>query len=81
MPDGRGNPSFVRDLKVNEPRLPGLATLAMVEAVVEREGRTSTIRRYYLSSATLSAERLAQAVRAHWRIESVLQTHTERSSP
>lgn len=53
----------------DEPRMPGLATLAMLEAVVEREGRTSTVRRYYLSSATLSAERFAQAVRAHWRIE------------
>jgi predicted transposase YbfD/YdcC len=53
----------------DEPNMPGLATMAMVEAVVERDGRTSTVRRYYLSSATLSAERFAQAVRAHWRIE------------
>jgi len=53
----------------DEPRLPGLATLAMVEATVERDGRTSIVRRYYVSSATLSAPRLADAVRSHWRIE------------
>lgn len=53
----------------DEPRLPGLATLAMVEATVERDGRTSMVRRYYVSSATLSARRLADTVRAHWRIE------------
>jgi hypothetical protein len=35
-----------------EPALPGLATLAMVEAITERDGRTSTLRRYYVSSAT-----------------------------
>lgn len=53
----------------DEPRLPGLASLTMVEATVERDGRTSTARRYYLSSAHLSAERFADAVRAHWKIE------------
>lgn len=53
----------------DEPRMPGLACLAMVEATVEREGRTSVVRRYYLSSAALCAERFADAVRAHWRIE------------
>ncbi len=53
----------------DEPCMPGLACLAMIEATVEREGRTSTVRRFYLSSAALSAERFAQAVRAHWRIE------------
>ena len=53
----------------DEPRMPGLACLAMVEATVEREGRTSFVRRYYVSSAALSAVRFAQAVRAHWTIE------------
>jgi predicted transposase YbfD/YdcC len=56
----------------DEPALPGLATLAMVEATTERERRTSTVRRYYISSATLSAVRFAAAVRAHWRIENSL---------
>lgn len=53
----------------NEPSLPGLATLAMVEAAVERDGKTSIMRRFYLSSATLTAQSFAEAVRAHWRIE------------
>ena len=56
----------------DEPVMPGLATLAMVEATTERDGRTNTVRRYYLSSATLSAARFAAAVRAHWRIENAL---------
>jgi predicted transposase YbfD/YdcC len=55
-----------------EPSLPGLATLAMVEATTERDGRTSTVRRYYLSSATLTAVQFAEAMRAHWRIENAL---------
>jgi predicted transposase YbfD/YdcC len=56
----------------DEPTMPGLATLAMVEATTERDGRSSTLRRYYVSSATLSAARFADAVRAHWRIENAL---------
>ena len=55
-----------------EPRLPGLATLAMVEADTEREGKKSRARRYYLSSARLLPDAFAQAVRAHWRIENAL---------
>jgi len=51
---------------------PGVACLAMVEAVVTRDGQTSRTRRYYLSSAPLTAKRFAQAVRAHWRIENSL---------
>jgi predicted transposase YbfD/YdcC len=56
----------------DEPRLSGLATLAMVEATIERNGRTSTARRYYVSSARLTAPRFAEAVRAHWQIENGL---------
>lgn len=52
-----------------EPAMPGLATLAMVESTVERDGRTSRLRRYYLSSASLSPERFAAVVRSHWSIE------------
>ena len=55
-----------------EPAMPGLATIAMVEAEVEQGGRTTSHRRYYLSSATLSPERFAATVRAHWRIETSL---------
>lgn len=56
----------------NEPALPGLATIGMVEAEVERDGQTSRHRRYYVSCATLSAEGFAGAVRAHWGIENGL---------
>lgn len=55
-----------------EPAMPGLTTLAMVEAVVERGGATTRATRYYLSSAHLTPERFAQAVRAHWSIENSL---------
>jgi predicted transposase YbfD/YdcC len=56
----------------DEPGLHGLATLAMIESTTERDGRTSTVRRYYPYSATLSAARFAEAVRAYWRFESTL---------
>lgn len=55
-----------------EAAMPGLATLAEVEATVTRGGRTTTTRRLYLSSARLDAVAFAKAVRAHWRIENSL---------
>jgi len=55
-----------------EPRFPGLAAIAMVEAEVERAGTTSIARRYYLSSMALDAASFARAVRAHWGIENHL---------
>jgi len=55
-----------------EPRLPGLKTLAMVETEVERDGVKTLSRRFYVASATLSAEAFARAVRAHWAIENGL---------
>jgi predicted transposase YbfD/YdcC len=56
----------------HEPQMPALATIAMVEAEVERDGRTSRTRRFYLSSARLTPERFADAARAHWAIENGL---------
>lgn len=53
----------------DRPAMPRLGTIARVEAEVEREGKRSRSTRYYLSSARLSAERFAEAVRAHWGIE------------
>src|SRR4051812_16760293 len=52
-----------------EPRFPGLAAIALVEAEVERGGKTTRARRYYLSSALLDAPTFARAVRAHWGVE------------
>jgi len=55
-----------------EPRFPGLKAIAMVEAEVERDGKTSRERRYFLSSALLDARLFARAVRCHWHIENRL---------
>ena len=51
------------------PAMPGLATLACVEAT--RDGGAPATR-YYLSSARLTPERFARAVRSHWAIENSL---------
>jgi predicted transposase YbfD/YdcC len=55
-----------------EAPMPGLAMLGMVESTVTRDGKTSTERRVYLSSASLDAKGFAAAVRAHWHIENCL---------
>ena len=55
-----------------EPRFPALTMIGMVEAEVERGGKISIARRYYLSSAPLTAEQFARAVRAHWGVENNL---------
>lgn len=55
-----------------EPRFPGLAAIAMVEAEVERHGKTSRERRYFLCSATIDPRTFARAVRCHWHIENRL---------
>jgi predicted transposase YbfD/YdcC len=43
-----------------------------VEATTTRNGRTTTVRRFYLGSAQLDAAAFARAVRAHWAIENCL---------
>jgi len=48
----------------DEAAMPGLAAIAMVEPEVERDGRTTTSRRCYLSSAALTSELFTAAVRA-----------------
>lgn len=53
----------------DRPPMPALATIARVETRIERDGKTTRSCRYYLSSARLSAEAVAKAVRAHWTIE------------
>ncbi len=47
----------------------GLQTVGMVQATREINGKTSTERRYYISSLPLDIERFARAVRGHWSIE------------
>jgi len=55
-----------------EYRFTKLAAIAVVEATREIAGRQSIERRYYIASAPLDPACLAQAVRAHWRIENSL---------
>ena len=52
--------------------MPGLASLACVTSTREMDGKSSTATRYYLSSASLTPERFAASVRAHWAIENSL---------
>jgi len=53
----------------DRPAMPQLSTIGRIEAEVARDGRITRSCRYYLSSAKLSAEAFAKAVRAHWSIE------------
>jgi predicted transposase YbfD/YdcC len=50
----------------------GLNSLGLVEAQRTLNGKTSTERRYYLSSLQGSAQEFAEAVRGHWGIENSL---------
>lgn len=56
----------------DEPRFPGLAMVGMVESAVERAGKATVERRYYLCSARLDAATFARAVRSHWGVENRL---------
>jgi predicted transposase YbfD/YdcC len=55
-----------------ELRLPGVATIVRVAAHAELKDRERFETRYYISSATLTAARAAEAVRSHWAIENSL---------
>ena len=55
-----------------EFRLPGIRCLIKVESRAELSDQSRFETRYYVSSATLSAERAAEAVRGHWGIENRL---------
>jgi predicted transposase YbfD/YdcC len=66
------------DWMAGERRFPGeyrfakLAAVAIIEAKVESRGKVTSERRYYITSRPLTAAQLAEAVRAHWRIENSL---------
>jgi predicted transposase YbfD/YdcC len=55
-----------------EVRLPDVATIVRVASRAELKDRSRFQTRYYVSSATLSAARAAEAVRSHWAIENSL---------
>lgn len=52
--------------------LPGLACLGMIEATVERGGKTTVTRHYHLSSRLLAPKDYLRAARSHWTIENGL---------
>jgi len=55
-----------------EIRLPNVATIIRVASRAELNDRCRFETRYYVSSAALSADRAAEAVRSHWAIENSL---------
>ena len=55
-----------------ELRLPGAATIVKVRSRTELKDRCRTDTRYYISSAPLTAQAAAAAVRGHWSIENQL---------
>ncbi|RJF88835.1 ISAs1 family transposase [Oleomonas cavernae] len=52
--------------------LPEMACLGMIEATVERAGKTTITRHFHLSSRGLSAQAYLDAARSHWAIENGL---------
>lgn len=55
-----------------ELRLPGAATIIKVRSRTELKDRCRTDTRFYISSANLTAQAAANAVRGHWGIENQL---------
>ena len=55
-----------------ELRLPSVAAIIRVTARAELKDRCRLETRYYITSASLTAERAAQAIRGHWGIENSL---------
>lgn len=53
-------------------RFPKAAAIAVIDTKVEQNGKIATARRSYITSRPLSAQALAEAVRAHWGIENKL---------
>jgi len=47
----------------------GLKYVAVVQGTVVRGGKVTTLTRYYITSRTLTADQLLEAVRGHWSIE------------
>ena len=54
-----------------QPRFTDIATIVKVEEHVEHADRTTSDTRYFISSAPLDIERLAQGIRGHWGVESM----------
>ncbi len=54
-----------------EHRFPSLASLIQSTTQVERGGKTTRETRFFISSARLTPERAAEAIRGHWGVESL----------
>ncbi len=52
--------------------LPDMACLGMIEATVERAGKTTVTRHFHISSRSLTAQAYLDAARSHWSIENGL---------
>jgi predicted transposase YbfD/YdcC len=48
---------------------PGLRSVAAVEGTMVRNGKVTTLTRYYITSRTMTAAQGLEAVRGHWAIE------------
>ena len=57
----------------------GLCSVGVVEAVRKIKGKTSTERRYYLSSLSRDITSFAKAVRGHWGVENQVHWHMDVS--
>lgn len=55
-----------------ELRLPDVASIVRVETIAHLADRSRTDTRYFISSAALTAQQAAEAVRGHWGIENRL---------
>jgi predicted transposase YbfD/YdcC len=55
-----------------EYRFPKLALVALIETKAETSTGPRSDRRFYIASRPMTANALAEAVRAHWRIENAL---------
>lgn len=54
-----------------EHRFPSIASLIETTTQVDRKGKTTRETRYFISSARLTPERAAEAIRSHWGVESL----------
>ena len=54
-----------------QPRFPGIKTLVKVDSRVEHADRSTSETRYFICSAPLDIDRIAQATRGHWGVESM----------
>lgn len=55
----------------HEPRFPGLRSIVRTTTRTEWRGKVTEETRYHISSAALTPERAAEAIRGHWGIESL----------